>query len=167
MINQLIKFKNNVPTYHTIKALERAMEEIPGVIHGKEYPVTHTFHGDVYSRRIEMPKDMLIVGRMHMKDNFLTIVGDVTIWTEEGMKRLKGTNVLKTRPGVKRVIYAHEASTLITFHYCPEQDIEKVEQMIFADVDKEEQLLATLAVTLLVHERAVAEIACTSVSSSR
>lgn len=114
-----------------IMRLETAMLCIPAEQRGESAFVTkHHFAPGVYMRELFIPKGAVLTGKIH-KTEHLNILsqGDLTVWTEDGMKRLKASTVIKSQPGMKRVGYAHEDSVWITVHHNPEneQDIEKLE----------------------------------------
>jgi len=133
---KLAEILTPTPSYEQIKALEDFINLIPGVI--TDYPTTHRFCDGLYSREIEIPEDMIIVGKMHIRENFLVILeGDMTVWTETGMKRLNTPQILLTKPGTKRVFYAHKYSRIATFHGIYADTKEEVESQLFAVNERE------------------------------
>lgn len=98
-----------------------------------EFQVTHHFAPGVYLRELFIPKGVCLTGKIH-KTEHLNILsqGDLTVWTEDGMKRLKASSVIKSQPGIKRVGYAHEDSIWITVHPTEETDLEKLEELLIA-----------------------------------
>lgn len=128
-----------VPTLENIRALERAMLEREDQV---ELPVTHHFCKGMYARWLEIPKGSAIVGKMHAQENFfLLLKGEMTVWTTNGMRRVKAPFMCVTKPGDKRVGYAHEDSVTINFHPNPddEQDLLLLEDRYIVD---EQELLA-------------------------
>jgi len=153
MNNFLTEIKERLPStletrgssYSKIKRLEQYLMTLPGAILGKDYPTIHRFCKDLYSREIEVPKGHLLVGKMHAKQNFFVMLtGEITIWTEIGMQRLKAPQVLVTQPGTKRVIYAHETCQMITFHGIGADTVEDAELIAFIDDKDEEAFLLFL-----------------------
>lgn len=100
-----------------------------------ECPVKHHFAPGVYMRELFIPKGTTLTGKIH-KTEHLNILsqGELTVWTEDGMKRLTASTVIKSQPGIKRVGYAHENSVWITVHHNMDdgQDVEKIEEMLIA-----------------------------------
>lgn len=100
-----------------------------------EIKTTHHFAPGVYMREIFIPKGTTLTGKIH-KTEHLNILsqGELSVWTDEGMKTLKSSTVIKSQPGIKRVGYAHEDSVWITVHSNPEneQDTDKIESMLIA-----------------------------------
>lgn len=116
-----------------ILRLEAAMLEMKD--HHIEIKTTHHFAPGVYMREIFIPKGTTLTGKIH-KTEHLNILsqGDLSVWTEDGIKRLKASTVIKSQPGIKRVGYAHEDSVWITVHHnaSDETDTDKIEEMLIA-----------------------------------
>lgn len=104
--------------------LESAMRKMPQL----QLEPQHHFADGIYARQITIPKGCLLTGKVH-KTVHLNIVskGDITVWTEEGMKRVKAPCTLVSRPGTKRVGYAHEETVWTTIHGTNETDLAKLE----------------------------------------
>jgi hypothetical protein len=119
-----------------ILGLEAAMQAMPGYIPGESFKTTHHFEPGIYMREALIPKGMIVTGKIH-KTAHLNILsqGKLTVWTENGMKTLTASTVVKSLPGIKRVGYAHEDSIWITVHQNPsdERDLKKVEARLFAE----------------------------------
>ena len=98
-------------------------------------PLKHTFTTGVYVREIFIPKDSVIVGKIHRHDhiNFISY-GDVTVLTKDGLKRIIGPCTMVSTAGTKRALYAHEVTVWTTIHANPteERDLEKLEDFIIA-----------------------------------
>lgn len=113
-----------------IMALEKFMREMPNQI---EIATTHHFAPGIYMREIFIPKGTTLTGKIH-KTEHLNILsqGELSVWTEDGMKRLNASCVIKSKPGIKRVGYAHEDTVWITVHQNlgDEQDVVKLEDML-------------------------------------
>ena len=59
--------------------------------------------------------------------------GDITVVTEEGIKRLTGFNILACKPGSRRVGFCHEDTIWTTFFMTDETDPETVEDTCTTD----------------------------------
>jgi quercetin dioxygenase-like cupin family protein len=105
-----------------------------------EIKTTHYFAPGVYMRQIFIPKGVTVTGKIH-KTEHLNILsqGELSVWTEDGVKRLKASTVIKSKPGIKRVGFAHEDSVWITVHHNPEgeTDTDKLEEMLIAKTFEE------------------------------
>jgi hypothetical protein len=120
----------NIPTIEKIFRLEREMVKFEQL----EILTTHYFAEGLYAREIFIPKGVLLTGKIH-KTEHLNILskGDITVWTEDGMKRLKSPYTLVSKPGTKRVGFAHEDTIWTTIHATKETDLEKLELELIED----------------------------------
>jgi hypothetical protein len=114
----------------------------------RQYPqlpeqLTHHFADGVYARELFIPKDAVIVGKIHRFGhlNFL-VKGDISVLTEHGVRRLKAPAVITSAPGIKRAGYAHEDTIWITVHATQETDVDRIEdQVICKSFEEFEQLI--------------------------
>lgn len=117
--------------YERIRKLEAA---IPLVL--DEIPIdsmtSHDFCDGVYCRKFVLPKDAVVVSKIHAKENwFLLFSGEGSIASHDGTtKRIKAPWLAVTEPGTKRVVYAHEDAVMYTFHGNPdnEKNVDKLEE---------------------------------------
>lgn len=109
--------RQSVPTLQQICRLEDLIAAGEQV----EIPPTHYFSDGLYAREITIPKGTVLTGKMHRGEH-LNIVskGDITVWTEDGMKRVCAPFTFISKPGTKRVGYAHEETVWTTVHANPE-----------------------------------------------
>lgn len=116
----------NVPTREQIEELERHLAVHPGRI--AELPVMHHFAPGLYVRELHMPAGTLATGKTHKTKHFLSVdVGDVTLWTEQGMRRVQAPFKTISQPGAKRVALAHAYTVITTYHPTEETDLVKIE----------------------------------------
>lgn len=105
-----------------------------------ELKITHHFSDGVYMRELFIPKGTCLTGKIH-KTEHLNILsqGELSVMTEDGVKRLKASMVIKSQPGIKRVGFAHEDSVWITVHHNPDdaQDIDQIEERLIAKAFEE------------------------------
>lgn len=131
------------PTRVLIQRVEEEIKRLPQV---QILPV-HIFAEGLYARQIRIPKGVMLTGRVHKKEhlNFLSL-GDITVWTEDGVLRLQAPYVLVSRPGTKRIGYAWSEAVWTTVHaWHGSHDIEEVEAALL----EPEQLLEVDPKTLL------------------
>lgn len=77
----------------------------------------HHFCRGMYARELRVPAGHVVVGKMHASENFFLLVsGDVTISTNDGVRRLRGPVLAVTKPGDKRVCFAHTDVIMFNFH---------------------------------------------------
>ena len=92
-------------------------------------PITnHTFHGGMYCREVWRDAGVLVVGKVHKKEHFYLIVsGTVAITTDDGVQLITGPQLLCSRPGTKRAVYAETDALCMTFHRVESTNIEDAE----------------------------------------
>lgn len=103
-----------------------------------DIPVKHYFSQGIYAREITIPKGTVLTGKIH-KYAQLNILskGDISVLTDEGIKRLQAPFAIVSPPGTKRVAYAHEESVWTTIHGTEETDLEKIEAHFIAQDNAE------------------------------
>lgn len=114
----------NKPTLAQIQRCEQAIKALPPVV----IEPTHHFAEGLYGREILIPAGTILTGKVHRGEhlNFL-MKGEITVWTEEGMKRLQAPAVIVSKPGTKRIGYTHSDTIWITVHATHERDLERLE----------------------------------------
>lgn len=118
------------PTREQIDRLEGEIKKFKQ----HEFKTSHYFAQGLYAREIFIPAGTVLTGKVH-KAEHLNIVsqGDITVWTEHGMKRVQAPFTMVSKPGTKRVGFAHSDTIWTTIHACEEKDIEKIEQLLIED----------------------------------
>lgn len=113
-----------------IQALEAAILAQPERL--IEFPLKHYFAPGLYLREMTMPKGAVLTGKIHKTEHYCILAqGEVSVGTEEGMKRLKAPAVVHSMPGTKRALYAHDEAVWVNVHHNPtnEQDLERIESL--------------------------------------
>lgn len=98
-----------------------------------DLPVKHHFSRGVYARELFIPKGTVLVGKIH-KYSQINIVnlGDISVLTEDGVKRVKAGATIVSPAGIKRAGYAHEDTVWTTIHGTHETDLDKLEDELIA-----------------------------------
>jgi len=123
-----------------IVALEQEMLQHPEA-HLALEPVHH-FSKGIYARELLIPAGVLLTGKVHKHENLNIVNGDITVWTDEGMKRLTGHHILVSAPGTKRVGYAHADTIWTCVHATESTDLEEIERLMVCDsFDEYQQFL--------------------------
>lgn len=122
----LERIQPNIPTLATIQEFEREMARFPQL----EIDVTHHFADGVYGREALIPAGVVFTGKIHAHRHISVICGDITVWTDEGMRRLTGWHVLVSRAGTKRVGLAHADTHWIAIHASEETDLDALEAQL-------------------------------------
>lgn len=114
----------NIPTREQIEALQRELVKLP-----QAKPETrHYFADGMYLRTVARKAGVCIVGKVHRKEHFFAVLeGEMSIWTEAGMKRVKAPFFWVSKPGTKRVTLAHTDAIAMTVHRVSSQDLETIE----------------------------------------
>lgn len=129
---------SNLKIRKDILDFEAKLSKMPGAVLGDNNitPVKHSFSEGVYSREMFIPKGMALVGKIHKHacHNFI-LKGDITVWSEEeGEKRIKAPYSFVSKPGTKRVGYAHEDTIWVNVHSNPDNktDLSHIEDRVIA-----------------------------------
>ena len=104
-----------------VEALQAAVSRMP-----QYEPITkHTFHGGMYCREVFREAGALIVGKVHKKEHFYFVAGGtVAITTDEGVQFVTGPQLLCSKPGTKRAVYAETDALCMTFHRVESTNVE-------------------------------------------
>lgn len=122
------------PMRSKVNRAEAVMLTMPQV----EMPVKHHFSQGVYARELFIPKGTVLTGKIH-KYPQLNILskGELSVLTEDGIKRVKAPFHVVSPAGTKRIAFAHEDSVWTTIHGTEENDLEKIENHFIAQSEQE------------------------------
>ena len=110
------------------------------VVRCEEFPLKHSFADQIYIRQMNMKKDTLVVGAIHNHLHvWFLLTGSLTIVTETSSEDFIAPCYVISKPGAKRVIYAHEDSIFVNIHKNPDniKDIDELEAIIVSKNYKE------------------------------
>lgn len=127
----------DVPTREQIERLEGCMLELDAAGHGVPLETWHHFADGLVARTIFIPADTALTGAAHKSEHLNVCFGDIEVWTEQGMRRLQGFNVIASLPGCKRVGRTFADTWWTTVHLNPgnERDLAKLEDALVEDAD--------------------------------
>lgn len=133
-----------IPSVETMRGkvldLEDAMRKIGGEI---EIETKHYFADGLYAREIFIPKGTLLTGKIHLFEHLNVISkGDISVMTDDGIKRIVAPAMIISKPGIKRVGYAHEDTVWTTIHACKETDVDKAEALLVVETYEQFALAA-------------------------
>lgn len=101
-------------------------------------PIRHYFSPGVYAREITIPADTLLTGRVHKYEQLNILSGgEISVLTQDGMKRVKAPFTVVSPPGTKRIAYAHTECTWTTILATEETDPEKIEAQFTVATEQE------------------------------
>lgn len=133
--------------------LEKMMMDHPNAIIGDSplMPLKHTFGDGLYVRDLTIPKGTLVVGKTHRNKTLnILLKGEITVLTDEGVKRLKAPLYFISPAGSKKIGFAWEDTIWLNVHATKETDLEKIEAEVitkennFIDVEAEENKILEL-----------------------
>jgi hypothetical protein len=99
----LDKQLRGTPSTERVCELEALMANLPQ-LHLQPAVLTH---GQVSARAVLIPAGTLLTGCETNLDNLCIVIGDITVTTDAGPKRLTGFHMLPANRGSKRVGHAH------------------------------------------------------------
>lgn len=106
-----------------VRRLERALLQLPQV----DLPTEHIMHGGLSARTITIPAGTVLTGALTRLDNVCVVCGDITVTTDDGVRRLTGVHVIPASAGAKRAGVAHADTTWVTLHRTDLQGAEAIE----------------------------------------
>jgi len=132
---EALEFRSN------ISGLQSIMEDMP---QAEGLVETHHFSNGVYARELFIPKGTVLIGKIHKHENLnILSQGDITVYTEDGPKRVQAPATIVSKPGTKRLGYAHEDCVWTCIHKTDETDLVKIEEEIIAkDFDEIDMILS-------------------------
>jgi hypothetical protein len=108
-----------------VKVLQEEVMKLPQY----EPKTRHYFHGGMYCREVWRDANVLVVGKVHLKEHFYMIVnGTVLITTDEGVQRIEGPALLLSKPGTKRAVFSETPALCMTFHRTDNTTVEGAEE---------------------------------------
>lgn len=107
---------NALATTHSRAQIERLQAEL-SKLPQYEPATKHYFHGGMYCREVWRDANVLVVGKVHLKEHFYLIVsGTVHITTDDGVQEVQGPTLLLSKPGTKRAVFSVTPALCMTFH---------------------------------------------------
>ena len=110
-------------------------KEDPIVTNSDLVPIKHYFMDGVYIREMTMKKGVAVIGDIHKHLHMcFLLTGRITVVNEEETIDHIAPCFIISKPGVKRVLYAHEDSMWFNTHKNPSniKDVKQLEKEIVA-----------------------------------
>ena len=97
----------------------------------KELRVEHVIEDGMYMRKLFIPKDTVLAGKIHLK-SCLNIVasGDITVLTEFGLRRCSAGFTGVSQRGMQKVGHAHADTIFINVFRTDNKDLDSIEAEI-------------------------------------
>lgn len=116
------------------------------------FPVEHIHADGIYAREIKIPKGALVMGAIHKTEHVNVISqGEITILTEDGVRKIKAPCTILSRPGTKKLGYAHEDTVWTTFHSNPtnKTNVADIEEDLVAKTFDDPDLIKNMKLKLV------------------
>lgn len=123
---------NDLTTKAGVDRLEGFILQAPQV----DLKTEHALSGGVYARTIHIPAGTVLTGATHKKDHINVVFGDISVSTEEGMKRITGYHVIQTKAGMKRAGYAHADTVWTTLCHTELTEINEIEDELVEESER-------------------------------
>lgn len=125
----------STPTREQIGQLEGLLLQAECGGAGVVLDTWHRFADGLVARTVMIPAGTVLTGAAHRAEHLNICSGDITVWTEQGMRRLTGHHVLPSLPGAKRAGHAHGDTYWTTVHLNPGNvtDIAALEDALVED----------------------------------
>jgi hypothetical protein len=113
------------PMRERVERMQAELSKLPQY----EPETKHYFHAGMYCREVWRDAGVLVVGKVHKKEHFSLIVsGTVAITTDDGVERITGPHLLKSKAGTKRAVYSETPALCMTFHIADAVTVEAAER---------------------------------------
>lgn len=107
--------------------LEEEMRQLPQVA----LATFNHFADGMYARVLPRPAGTLIVGKVHKREHFYIVAkGRVKVMSDGETKTYRAGDIIVSKPGTKRAVYALEDSVCMTVHRTDKTDLAEIEAEI-------------------------------------
>lgn len=94
--------------------------------------ITNYINGGVYAREMKAPAGTVITGKIHEHDHInILSEGEISVMTDDGMKRIKAPYTFESKSGIRRIGYTHSDITWTSIHSVNTDDINELEKELF------------------------------------
>jgi hypothetical protein len=98
--------------------------------------VTKVLVDKKYYRALNIPQGVLLTGKVHLMPHMCMVIkGDISVMTDDGVKRVKAPYIYTAESGIKKIGYAHEDTVFLTVQDASSDDMEKIEYETLIDSD--------------------------------
>jgi len=95
--------------------------------------IIHHFSPGIYAREMRLKKGTVLTGKIHKTEHLCILNGDIEIASQDGKGRFTGYLTFRSKPGIKRIGYAHEDTVFTTIHAIEGTDIQSIESALVVD----------------------------------
>ncbi len=123
-----------------VVAFENKILEHPAHLKAKDFTVRHYFAHGVYMRELHIPKDMIVVGKIHKYPCLAMLTkGKMELLVDGEIVNVTAPKISVSPAGIKRIGRALEDSIFITAHATPKTDADEIERDLSCDSEEEYQ----------------------------
>lgn len=115
-----------------VKEFDAIAQKLPQVI----VELQHQLSGGMYARTGVIKAGCYLIGAQHKTDHINIMHGDITVTTDDGVKRLTGYHVLPTKAGNNRAGVAHADTIWTTICRTDETELTKIEDDLVVESDR-------------------------------
>lgn len=123
---------SSMPSPERVRALEAEMLKMPQV----DLSTEHVVHAGMCVRTIFIPAGTVLTGALTNIDNLCIVSGDISVTTDDGVKRLQGFNVIPAGAGFKRAGVAHADTWWSTVWKTEKTDLAEIEEEMTSEASK-------------------------------
>jgi hypothetical protein len=135
LIEQLGLSCEGLSNRQKVELLEYGLKQLPNP-NTDEMPLKHHLCNGVYMRELHIPAGTCLTGKVHKTEHQNVLLqGDISVMTEDGMKRLQAPCIIPSQPGMKRAGFAHTDTIWMTVHATDKTDIDVIESELVEDSD--------------------------------
>lgn len=123
-----------VKTRKDILELAYYVENQPENLGEDPFPLFHSFANGMYTRHVHIPKDHIVVGKIHKDEYFINVLkGKLWCVSEFGAQELIAPCSFTAPAGVKHIVYTLEDSVWSDTSKTDKTNVEEAELDIFVD----------------------------------
>lgn len=127
----VLELIRGMPPVEDVRRLETLLLALPQI----DLNTKHIVHGKISARWGMIPTGCSLTGALTKIDNICILIGDISVTTEDGPRRLTGFNVLPANGGSKRAGHAHADTWWVTLHHTTLTDTREIEDEMTDDSD--------------------------------
>lgn len=125
---------NNITTREGLLDLAEFVGNMPSNLGEDPFPLFHSFADGMYKREIHIPKDHIVVGKIHRNEYFVNVLkGHLWCVSEFGVKNLIAPCSFKAPKGVKHIVYTLEDTVWSDTSKTDKTNVKEAEKELFAE----------------------------------
>lgn len=127
------------PTVEQIERIETEILKFPQL----QIEPIHHFSDGVYAREILIPAGALLTGKIHRTDTLNVVIkGEMSVWTQDGFRRVKAPCTFTSRAGLKRIGIAHTDTLWLAINANPDncRDVARLDEILLSNAAKSREI---------------------------